>query len=553
MFDMQATQMSTHPAVDENGVLDVGKLWKPTAKNKIIRASSARNRLRVGGTGSSKSSDAMMEGVTEYLLRFPGCFGLLLRTTMPELERTNIPNFKAYVPKDLYDWNDTKHIATFFNGSKLFFSHIQYFRWVDLEAYQSSSFPWIFFDECGGIPMNVWQFFQARNRVNPECKPDQLGKWPIPSMNGATNPIGAFWGAYKDYFVDKKPDSLPEGTLKDKHGRFWSPVTKNAKTSNAEDWRLEYDPYEWDFVHSTIFDNPHLLAKDPGIVDRLNSIQPKELRQKMLEGYMDMTVGQYFDCFDPYYDTVNLRDEPDSIIWQYWQPRWLGWDWGRAHWNAVFWFTKALVRKGGGEYKLKTVCYREYVDRGRDYIEMADIVQKMTRIGLPGVEDRDKLKTADYRAAYFSHEKFAKQMEAESPAAKLTKYLMDRGLAGVTRGTTDRIGRATLTYHLFRNRELVVLDSCPEIIRAIPQCVRDEDNLEDVLKVDTKADDCYDGFSLGLFGELGTRPKPQEEKDREKVAATTDAHQKFLVQYKLTQEREKRLAAAEDRRPEHWG
>jgi hypothetical protein len=144
-------------------------------------------------------------------------------------------------------------------------------------------------------------------------------------------------------------------------------------------------------------------------------------------------------------------------------------------------------------------------------------------------------------------------MEAESPAAKLTKYLMDRGLAGVTRGTTDRIGRATLTYHLFRNRELVVLDSCPEIIRAIPQCVRDEDNLEDVLKVDTKADDCYDGFSLGLFGELGTRPKPQEEKDREKVAATTDAHQKFLVQYKLTQEREKRLAAAEDRRPEHWG
>ena len=95
-----------HPAVD-NGVLDAAKLWEPTAKNKIIRRSTAHNRLRVGGTGSSKSSDAMMEIVTDFLLRFPGCFALILRTTMPELERSNIPNFNAYVPSDLYTYNDT--------------------------------------------------------------------------------------------------------------------------------------------------------------------------------------------------------------------------------------------------------------------------------------------------------------------------------------------------------------------------------------------------------------------------------------------------------------
>ena len=61
-----------HPAV-EDGVLNTEKLWEPTAKNKVIRASTARNRLRVGGTGSSKSSDAMMEIVTDYLLRFHYC------------------------------------------------------------------------------------------------------------------------------------------------------------------------------------------------------------------------------------------------------------------------------------------------------------------------------------------------------------------------------------------------------------------------------------------------------------------------------------------------
>ena len=541
-----------HPAV-EDGVLNTEKLWEPTAKNKVIRASTARNRLRVGGTGSSKSSDAMMEIVTDYLLRFPGCFALILRTTMPELERTNIPNFKAYVPSDLYTYNDTKHIATFFNGSKLFFSHMQHFTWKEMEAYQSSSFPAIFLDECGGIPMSVWMFFQARNRVNPECQQDQEGNWPVPCILGATNPIGAFWGEYNDYFVEKKPADLEKACVTDTHGRVWAPVRAGASKRNAEDWHLEYDPFEWDYVHSTIFDNPHLLQKDPGIVSRLNAIQPKELREKFLAGKMDLHVGQYFDCFSTEYDVINLREDPEAIIWQYWQPRWLGWDWGRAHWNAVYWFTKALVRRGAGEYRMKTVCFREYVDRGLDHVEMADIVERFTRMGLPGAPrgENDQRKGIDYRTAYFSHEKFTKQLEAEQQQAKLSKELMARGLAGLTKATRDRIGRATLTYNLFKRRELVILDTCPDIQKALTSRVRDPDSIEDVLKVEDKGDDCYDGFSYGLFGELGTQPKPQEEKDREKVEAQTDPRAKLMLQYKLTQDLERRRARAEERPPEH--
>ncbi len=523
----------------------IRNLWQPTAKNQIIRSSAARNRLRVGGTGSSKSSDAMMEIVQNYLLVYPGCFALILRTTMPELERSNIPNFHAYIPSHLYTYNETKHIATFHNGSKLFFSHMQRFTWAEMEAYQSSSFPAIFLDECGGIPLAVWMFFQARNRVNPECQKAADGSWPKPCMLGATNPIGAFWGEYNDYFVAKKPADLAKDCRTDRNGRIWSP--------KGSDWRLEYDPYEWDYVHSTIMDNPYMLEKDPGIVDRLNAIQPASLRQKMLDGLMDTLIGQYFDCFDPNYDVVNLREDPEAIIWQYWQPRWLGWDWGRAHWNCVFWFTKALVRRGGGEYRLKTVCYREHVDRGLDHVEMADIVERLTKLGLPNPLSVER-KGADYRAAYFSHEKFTKQMEAEQQQSKLSKALTDRGLGGLTAATRDRVGRATLAYNLFKRRELVILDSCPEIIKALPQCARDEDNLEDVVKTDTKADDCYDGFTYGLFGELGARPKPQEEKDREKIAAALKegVSQAVLLEYKLRQERIAEQAAAEERRPAYW-
>ena len=101
---------------------------------------------------------------------------------------------------------------------------MQYFTWTEMEAYQSSSFPVIFLDECGGIPLSVWDFFQARNRVNPECQPDADGEYPIPCMLGATNPIGAYWGEYNDRFVLKKPDGQPEGSRTDRNGRIWSPV-----------------------------------------------------------------------------------------------------------------------------------------------------------------------------------------------------------------------------------------------------------------------------------------------------------------------------------------
>jgi hypothetical protein len=40
--------------------------------------------------------------------------------------------------------------------------------------------------------------------------------------------------------------------------------------------------------------------------------------------------------------------------------------------------------------------------------------------------------------------------------------------------------------------------------------MRDPDNIDDVLKVDTRGDDVYDSFRYGLFGQLGTRKRPAE-------------------------------------------
>lgn len=60
------------------------------------------------------------------------------------------------------------------------------------------------------------------------------------------------------------------------------------------------------------------------------------------------------------------------------------------------------------------------------------------------------------------------------------------------------------------------------------------------------------GDTLAMSFCAYTLSKTQEERDRDKVLATTDEQQRRLLQYKLTMERDARLRRAEERRPEHW-
>ena len=122
------------------------------------------------------------------------------------------------------------------------------------------------------------------------------------------------------------------------------------------------------------------------------------------------------------------------------------------------------------------------------------------------------------KAIYFSHEKFARQMEARSPADEYSRALKTVGLPPVTPATRDRIGSASLMYNMLKKGDLVFLDTCKEIILAIPSLMRNPDNLDDVLKVDAKGDDVYDSLRYGLYGHLSARKKPAELEIKERVA-----------------------------------
>lgn len=546
--------------IDENGFLDITKKWQPTPKQLSADCMWEPQQLHVGGIRSGKTAGRLMRGIIQYLLRYPKCNMLVLRRTFPELKAGPIEDFREHTPPEIYTYNQSEHVATFINGSRLVFGHCKNPK--DVEQYLGTAYPYIVVDECAQFPPEAWDLLMSRNTPNPECLPDKtqpcggcgkkdaLGQYvdcgypcmPVPLIVGCTNPFGPYWDWYHSMFVRKEPYAAPDGARRDRNGRYW----------NMEDPRnpvLLYNPDNYSHSHSTVLDNPHVLAKDPGFIERLNMLPPAK-RDKMLLGYMEGGTGQYFDCFDSE-NVINLREDPDAIIWETWQPVWAGWDWAiGSHWNTVYFFTKAKVRvlipdksepgKFTTDYRTKTVCFKEYVTQNKLDREMANWIASTLRYpnGQP----------CNVVAIYFSHEKFARQVEQHSPADQLSAELISQGLCPVQPATRNRVGRASLMYQMLAHRELVILDTCTEIIKAIPNLMRDEKIIDDVFKPQgaNKPDDCYDGFSYGLYGYFNQKEKPGEMREQERLDSMSMLDRHF-AKWKNTIRRQRRADAPRHR------
>ena len=538
--------------------IDVGSKFEFTDKQRTLQTSPAPNKLQYGGIRSGKTLGAMMYGIFNFTLRFECCDILILRRNYKELESGAILDFRTFVPQELYTWNDTKKIATFHNGSRVVFGHCQNLKMRDIEQYLGQAYPFILVDECGQFSPDAWELLSTRNIVNARCKENEDGELPVPEIWGCTNPIGEYWGFYESLFLHKKPYILPEKSKQDKDGTWWA--------YEAGEWRLIYDPTDYEFCHSTPLDNPHILKRDPGLVAKLNKL-PKHKRDKMLLGLSDKGLGQFFTCFDPNEHVIDLKTDPDAIIWEDWQPVWIGWDWAIGHWTAVYFFTKALVRTAGGQYKRKTVCFKEIVEREKDMKTVIDIIAAASRHpngcslrkgGTCELHNQNsggqKVCMIKVKAAYLSFEQFNRRTEMHGPDVEFSKLLVGKGLPPVTKsahGAGSRRSSAAYMFEQFSRGKLVILNTCPEIITAVPRLQTDPDDLSDVKKPDgaSKSDDCYDGFRYGIYGEAKENPIPENEANRRELENITDPINKKLFIYKKWKEQNARAEKAGRKSP----
>lgn len=257
----------------------------------------------------------------------------------------------------------------------------------------------------------------------------------------------------------------------------------------------------------------HLFVRETSEGRKYNAY-PASIRMGYLLGNFEHFEGQYFAGVWDEQRCCLTASQVDQLI-AYWHIRWMSGDWGYRHHASIFWFAALrcspsdLMRILGieSEYPLDLViCYRELVVAGRaEYDLAADIVARTP------VAERERMQqfVMDTPGAFHG---------MEHTVAEQMDLVLDRGglprLRRPDKKAGSRIDSARAVYDGFRRsssmrspnppREqqptplLLIGPECPVLQASIPMLIADDNNLEDVLKLETMEDDVFDGFKYGV-------------------------------------------------------
>ncbi len=437
-------------AEESAGCVTLALGYEPFPKQRLFHGSGAKYRLFGGAAGPGKSKALLMEAILQAH-EHPGANTLLLRRTFPELEQSLLLYFKRDVPRELYEsFQESKHVVTWRNGSTTRFGYCA--RESDVYQYQGAEFLFIGIDELTLFTLRQWQFLTSRNRC------PAAGAFPC--MAGATNPgnIGHAW--VKALWIDREP----------------APGMEHPE---------EYDAADYDFIPARVADNP-IYAGDEQYLKTLRAL-PSHLKRAFLDGDWDVFAGQYFDRFDCSRHVVRAEE----IGWKAWWPRWISVDWGFEHPAAVYWHAQGEWESAGGganEHHTGVVTYREYLTRRTPPRELArEVVARCI------AEKID--------AIYLSPDAFARRTDEASIAEQMGDVFAAAGLPRPVPADDDRVGGWMLMYQMLDAGEWLLTENCIELIRGIPNLVRDPVRVEDVEKMD--GDDAADAARYGLKSRYG--------------------------------------------------
>lgn len=225
----------------------------PKQKEFVDSTGKADEVLYGGAAGGGKSYGQLCDALI-YAIKYPGSRQLVLRRTLPELEKSLVRVSLELFPREVYRYSESKHTGSFTNGSILDFGYCD--SETDVYRYQSAEYDVIRFDELTHFTEQMYLYLMSRLR----------GTKDFPrAMKSSTNPGGIGHSWVKRRFID-----------------IGEPGKIHSKGNGK---RL--------FIPATVFENKALIKNDPDYVKRLKNLSEKDRRQ-LLDGDWDTNEGQYF-------------------------------------------------------------------------------------------------------------------------------------------------------------------------------------------------------------------------------------------------------------------
>jgi len=490
----------------------IGDAYKPFPKQAEFHRSTATYPLMEGGRGSGKTLALLWEAIF-WCLVVPGCNCLLLRRTLTAVEKGGIEDhFQKYVPKRFYRrFNQSKHIVSFHNGSKLFFGHIRTEK--DLLQYQGAEFLYIGWEELTQFTFAQWDFMKGSNRCPIKTYELDGEQYRLkPRMAAGTNPNGKGSGWVKALWITKRPPA----------GMFMP----------------DYNPADYEPIHSTYEDNP-VYANDKEYIASLQSIADPVLRQAWIPGSWDILAGTFFQNWDERLHTIggkNSDRQLSDVEYLDWQPRWISIDWGFEHACVVLWWTIVRVpdwfpdENGQDRKKHVILCYRQLVCRRLNEELLSEEIVKANHTG----ERFDKIANT-----YLSPDRFKASGSGadaiHSIADKMGDVFVKYDMPRPERANNRRVDGWRLCYTLLDTEGVAVLASCRDVVDSIPRLMRSEKDIEDAEKEgDELFLDVCESFRYGLMSHASQAPIPRDVANQERIKAIKDPTQKYMEYLRLS-------------------
>ncbi len=325
----------------------------------------------------------------------------------------------------------------------------------DPSKYYSAEFAGIAVDELTRNPKSIFDDLRFRLR------------WPgveRPKFGAGTNPGGPGHAWVKKYWITR--EYPPE---------------------------LEVKRDQFAFIRSKASDNPNLSKNYHASLLTL----PPEMARKVAHGDWDVYTGQFYPQFEESRHVISKAQAESEI--KPWWTRWLAGDWGYEHPHSVYWFAQ--------DENGQVIVYRELWGRRVSETDLGHAINDATPANeklrsFPFSWDAGKLSPR-------SKPHLPKSM-MQMVADALRPDIPPPHPADSSPGS--RISGARLLAQLLDADMVRISDACPRLIQCLPTLIRNEDNQEDVLKVDYSeneiGDDPYDGFRMGLQHMVGTPMLP---------------------------------------------